>query len=37
MTFLQSNWENREYQKHFWNVIVLHENSHLGMRNKTIN
>ena len=22
-TFLQSNWENCEHQKHFWNVIVL--------------
>ena len=20
--FLQSNWENREHQKYFWNVIV---------------
>ena len=37
MAFLQSNWENREHQKYFWNVIVFQENSHLGMRNKTIN
>ena len=22
-TFLKSNWENCEHQKHFWNVIVL--------------
>ena len=24
---LQSNWENREQQKYFWNIIVLHEKS----------
>ena len=23
---LQSNWENQEHQRYFWNVIVLHEN-----------
>ena len=23
LAILQSNWENREHQKYFWNVIVL--------------
>ena len=23
MEFLQSNWENSEHQKYFWNVILL--------------
>ena len=32
-TFLQSNWENCEHQKYFWNVIVLQDKSQLGMRN----
>ena len=29
---LQSNWENREHQKYFWNVIVLQEKSQSGLR-----
>lgn len=32
-TELQSNWENREHQKYFWNIIVLHEKSQSGLRN----
>ena len=32
-TFLQSNWENREHQKNFWNVIVLQDKSQLGVTN----
>ena len=29
---LQSNRENREHQKYFWNVIVLQEESQSGVR-----
>ena len=29
---LQSNWENREHQKYFWNVIVLQEKSQSVVR-----
>ena len=29
---LQSNQDNGEHQKYFWNVIVLHENSQSGLR-----
>ena len=29
---LQSNWENDEHQRYFWNVIVLQEKSQSGMR-----
>ena len=29
---LQSNWENHEHQRYFWNVIVLQEKSQSGMR-----
>ena len=30
---LQSNWENREQQKYFWNIIiVLQEKCQLGVR-----
>ena len=29
---LQSNQDNSEPQKHFWNVVVLHENSQSGVR-----
>ena len=32
-TFLQSNWENCEHQKYFCNVIVLQDESLLGVRN----
>ena len=31
---LQSNSENREHQKYFWNVIVLQEKSQSGVRNR---
>ena len=31
---LQSNRENREHQKYFWNVIVLQEKSQSGVRNR---
>ena len=29
---LQSNWENHEHQKCFWNVIVFQEKSQSDMR-----
>ena len=29
---LQSNRENREHQKYFWNIIVLQEKSQSGVR-----
>ena len=29
---LQSNWENREQQTYFWNIIVLQEKSQSGVR-----
>ena len=29
---LQSNWENHEHRRYFWNVIVLQEKSQSGMR-----
>ena len=29
---LQSNRENREQQKYFWNIIVLQEKSQSGVR-----
>jgi len=29
---LQSNWENDEHQRYFWNVIVLQEKGQSGMR-----
>ena len=29
---LQSNWENHEHQRYFWNVIVLQEKGQSGMR-----
>ena len=29
---LQSNQENREHQKYFWNVIVLQEKSQSGVK-----
>ena len=31
---LQSNLENHEHQKYFWNVIVLQEKSQSGVRNR---
>ena len=31
---LQSNRENHEHQKYFWNVIVLQEKSQSGVRNR---
>ena len=29
---LQSDGENREHQKYFWNIIVLQEKSQSGVR-----
>ena len=29
---LQSNQENREHQKYFWNVIVLQEKNQSGVK-----